>query len=404
MSDKLKNILIGIFTLMAIGITIAIILFLQPSIGDGKKTLKVRFSNVAGINIGTRVSFAGKPIGEVVDIIEVEDARSDIKDSLGRYYFYELKLKVDSSVDVYDTDLVTIQTTGLMGEKSIAIIPKAPKTNEKPNLINDDIIYAQAVDYFENTANQLSFVAEKLEKGINNINFWFENNQSNLTRLVSSLSNITNSLDNQNAAISLTKTLNGFSENMNLLNSSLNELKNNNTISKINEVVDNINVSTANFRNESKNIFTNLNTFFTNLSSQDTTIGKLINSEDMYLKINAMISKTNTMLNDINHYGVLFQYDKGWQRLRTKRANIMQTLSSPKQFKEYFETELDEINMGLYRLSKLIEKANDSKEKHRILNSEAYKRDFASLLREIKSLEDNLNLYNQQFLEDSKND
>jgi phospholipid/cholesterol/gamma-HCH transport system substrate-binding protein len=404
MSDKLKNILIGIFTLMAIAITIVIILFLQPSIGDGKKTLKVRFSNVAGINVGTRVSFAGKPIGEVVDIIEVEDARSDIKDSLGRYYFYELILKVDSSVDVYDTDLVTIQTTGLMGEKSIGIIPKAPKKDERANLINDDIIYAQAVDYFENTANQLSFVAEKLEKGINNLNFWFENNQKSLSKLVSSLSNITNSLDNQNVATSLNKTLTGFSENMNLLNSSLNEIKNSNTISKINEVVDNINVSTTNFRNESKNIFSNLNTLFNNLSSSDTTIGKFINSEDMYLKINALVSKTNTMLNDINHYGILFQYDKGWQRLRTKRANILQSLSSPRQFKEYFETELDEINMGLSRLSKVIERASNSKEKQKILNSEAYKRDFASLLREIKSLEDNLNLYNQQFLEEPKND
>ena len=88
MSDKLKNILIGIFTLMAIGITIAIILFLQPSIGDGKKTLKVRFSNVAGINIGTRVSFAGKPIGEVIKIEEVENARDLPTDGLGRIYYY----------------------------------------------------------------------------------------------------------------------------------------------------------------------------------------------------------------------------------------------------------------------------------------------------------------------------
>ena len=39
MSDKIKNILIGLFTLMAIAITVAIILFLEPSIGDGKKTL-----------------------------------------------------------------------------------------------------------------------------------------------------------------------------------------------------------------------------------------------------------------------------------------------------------------------------------------------------------------------------
>ena len=68
MTDKSKNILIGLFVLMSIIIIIATVLFLQPSIGDGKKTLNVRFSNISGIHIGTRVTLAGKPIGEVEKI------------------------------------------------------------------------------------------------------------------------------------------------------------------------------------------------------------------------------------------------------------------------------------------------------------------------------------------------
>src|SRR3989304_7984515 len=123
MSDKLKNILIGFFALLGIVITICTVLFLKPSIGDGKKILNVKFSNIQGLNIGTRVTFAGKPIGEVIEIKEVKDARKDRKDEFSRYYFYLLKLKVDSSVEVYNSDIVSLQTTGLMGEKSIAINP-----------------------------------------------------------------------------------------------------------------------------------------------------------------------------------------------------------------------------------------------------------------------------------------
>ncbi|NGX35976.1 MAG: hypothetical protein K1000chlam1_00812, partial [Candidatus Anoxychlamydiales bacterium] len=119
MSDKLKNVLIGLFALMGITVIVGVTLFLQPSVGDGKKTLNVRFSNVSGISSGTRVTLAGKPIGEVFRITKVEDARKHKTDEFGRLYFYELKLKVDSSVDVYDTDVIAIQTTGLMGEKSI---------------------------------------------------------------------------------------------------------------------------------------------------------------------------------------------------------------------------------------------------------------------------------------------
>ena len=45
-----------------------IIMFLKPSVGDGKQILYVRFSDVNNIPIGTRVIFAGKPVGEVVAI------------------------------------------------------------------------------------------------------------------------------------------------------------------------------------------------------------------------------------------------------------------------------------------------------------------------------------------------
>jgi phospholipid/cholesterol/gamma-HCH transport system substrate-binding protein len=68
MTDKMKNILIGLFVSAAVTLTIAMILFLDPKIGDGKKTLEVRFSNISGITIGTRVTFAGKPVGEVESI------------------------------------------------------------------------------------------------------------------------------------------------------------------------------------------------------------------------------------------------------------------------------------------------------------------------------------------------
>ena len=105
MSDKLKNILIGLFALMAIMTVVGTVLFLQPSIGDGKKTLNVRFANVAGINIGTRVTFAGKPIGEVKEILKVQDARENRTDDASGIYIYQLTLKVDSSVDVYENDM-----------------------------------------------------------------------------------------------------------------------------------------------------------------------------------------------------------------------------------------------------------------------------------------------------------
>ena len=138
MSNQLKNIMIGIFLIGAISVFVGIVFFLHPSVGDEKQTLYVRFSNINKINVGTRVLFAGKAVGEVTEINQIYHAReTQPSDSLGRLFFYQLTLRVDSNVKVYNTDEISIQTSGLLGEKSIAIVPKAPPKGVTPERLTD---------------------------------------------------------------------------------------------------------------------------------------------------------------------------------------------------------------------------------------------------------------------------
>ena len=65
MNDRVKAFWLGIFIIIGIIITTWLVLFLKPSVGDGKTTLTVRFSNIDKVEEGTRVTFAGKPVGEV---------------------------------------------------------------------------------------------------------------------------------------------------------------------------------------------------------------------------------------------------------------------------------------------------------------------------------------------------
>src|SRR5271167_1550541 len=104
MGKQTKNMLIGLFVILACAVIVWLILFLKPGVGDGKQTLYVRFSTINQINVGTRVLFAGRPVGEVVAVQEIQDARKKpMSDVLGEIYYYQLVLKVDSSVKVYDT-------------------------------------------------------------------------------------------------------------------------------------------------------------------------------------------------------------------------------------------------------------------------------------------------------------
>jgi phospholipid/cholesterol/gamma-HCH transport system substrate-binding protein len=184
MKTKIKNILVGAFVLVAIFALIGVIMFIKPTIGDGKQVLNVRFSDINNLHVGTRVLFAGRPVGEVVTLSEIHDAREEPTDELGRVYFYQLTLKIDSSVRVYNTDEISIQTSGLMGEKSIAITPKAPPKGVTPRLITAQPVYANSVDTFQNAVLEFSELATSMEETFHQISKWVKNHGEELATTV----------------------------------------------------------------------------------------------------------------------------------------------------------------------------------------------------------------------------
>jgi len=395
MTDKMKNILIGLFVTTSVTIVVAMILFLEPKVGDGKKTLRVRFANIAGIVVGTRVAFAGKPVGEVIHIKEIHDAR-DRPDESGRVYFYELILKTDSSVEVYDTDEIAVRSLGLMGEKSVAILPKAGKS---ATLITDEIIYANSVDPLENTFNQMSKVASRIEATVAHVDSWFQENSSRLTTSIEMFNKTVSHLDMAFAALEEKQIIPVLRESADLLNDNLRFLRSSlvddQLLQKIAFLAQNLDEAARSFNLDGAAALRNLNQVTRDISSGKGTMGRLIAGEDFYLHLNSLISKAETMMNDINHYGILFQYDKSWQRSRTKKANFLKALESPKEFRTYFEGEVDAITTSLGRLGELLGRAENADEKTRVSENENFKKQFASLLRSAQSLTDSIKLYNE---------
>jgi phospholipid/cholesterol/gamma-HCH transport system substrate-binding protein len=101
-------------------------------------------------------------------------------------------------------------------------------------------------------------------------------------------------------------------------------------------------------------------------------------------------------MNDVNHYGLLFQYDKKWQKSRIKRANVLKSLDTPQEFRSYFEGEVDNITTSLGRLTELLDLAG--KERYKVATSDKFKQQFGHLLRSVQSLSDSLSLYNQELM------
>lgn len=403
MTDRVKNIFIGLFVLGALAIMVSLVLFLKPTVGDGKKTLAVRFTNITGIGVGTRVTFAGKPIGEVTHIRELPKAREQADDH-GRIYMYQLTLKVDSSVDVYSNDEIAIKTTGLMGEKSISILPKASTLLKPAQLITDQIVYANSTDALEHTFNQVAHAANQLETAIHRFDDWFLDNQAFVTNALKSFDGAMNqvdkllgSIDQEKLVFALKESVSLVGDNMQLLKSSLEDDQ---LLSKIAALAENLDQAVSSFNTDGAQALTNINQISRDIASGSGTVGRLIVGDDCYLRLASLMNKGETLMNDINHYGLLFQYNKQWQKSRTRKANFLKALDSPQEFRNYFEGEVDSMTTSLGRLSELMDRAG-GEEKTQIIKSDAFKYHFANLMRQVQGLTDALRLYNEGLIAES---
>ena len=397
MTERWKNILIGTFVAAALCIVVALVLFLKPSVGDGHKALRVRFTNIAGINKGTRVTYAGKHVGEVATVEEVPNARLD-PDELGRIFSFELTLRIDSSISVFTTDEIAIRTTGLMGERQIAIIPKSPGAGKTPQQVRDQILFANSTDPFDNTLNHMARVATRAESSFALFDEWFQKtaptlltSTQRLTEATQSLISLMGEIRELNLAGSINTAILNFSD-------TLKQVRDEGLISNLNSLVKDAGVSVATLNGDGTLLINHLKQLSGDLAKGTGTFSRFLKGDDFYLRLNSLMSKSETLMNDINHYGLLFQYNKQWQRMRTKKIHLLNALESPQDFKTYFEGEIDSISTSLGRIGSLLERAEEVQEKEKITQSESFKRDFAALLRQVQALNDALKLYNQDLL------
>ena len=396
MIDYVKNTLIGLFVVVAIALLVGIILFLEPSVGDGKKTLIVRFSNINGLYVGTRVMFAGKPVGEVDAIEQITKAREQPTDELGHVYFYQLILHVDSSVEVYNTDEVSVQTSGLLGEKSIAIIPRAPPKGVKPSLISASTpIYAESSDPLESAFIDVSQLAEKVEETLGRVISWIDQNGQELGSAIRTFDDAMAETATALAQVNQSKLLQNldlgarnFSSVMQNIDHSMKQL-----IKE--DLFRNLGITARKMKqvSQSAELLTG------HLAKGKGTVGQLFMEDNTYLLLTAILSKINTLMNDVNHYGVFFNLNKEWQRTRLKQVTQLNALNTPENFRSYFTKEVDLINTSMSRLSMLIDRAENNSEREQIFKTPLFKQDFADLLNRVQALYSNLRLYNEQLME-----
>ena len=399
MGEQTRNMLIGLFVVVACVTIVWLIMFLKPTVGDGKQTLYVRFANINQINIGTRVLFAGKPIGEVVAIKEIAEARKKpLSDVLGEIYYFQLVLKIDSSVHVYDTDEITVQTSGLLGEKSIAIIPKVPPKGIVPKLVGSEPIYAQSVDPIQSAFNELASVSKEVKKTFQMASTWIQKNGDTLGNTISSFGSAMDEIKITVAKINTQALMDDIQTGVQQFTSTLQDIQDSIQQMKAGEVFTNAGVVLDNMKTASLNV----KDITTTIAEGRGSLGKLLIKDDFYLHLSGILNKVDTLMYDINHYGILFHLNKSWQRQRSQQITTLHALDDPKNFKTYFQTEVTDINAAMSRLSILIDKAGQNPSNEKVLGDDQFRKDFRELMHQAEELSNHLKLYNQQLTETAK--
>lgn len=395
MPDQMKNALIGLFVVSALAILGFALMFLHPRTSDEAQLLRVRFANIDKISLGTRVTFAGKPVGEVIKIAEVESPRTE--KYFGDYvYTYELTLAIDSHVHVYNSDEISLRTSGLLGERSVAITPRKPKKGIRLRAVGfEDTLYSTEAGSLEETFAEFNTFAERAEETFDALMDMLEdikqhNVWEHIGKTAENLSDITTALNSPDDWSDMLANMRGFTDKASAL------------VERVTDTWDGVDEAVANAAKASENFVTISNNgkeITQKTAKGQGTMGRLFMNDDLYLRTTSVMSRAETIMDDMNHYGLLYHNDPGWQRLRARRANMMLKLCTPQEFENFFHDEIDMINTSLSRVVHVMSDTITCCPPLDLACDFNFVNLFADLLRRIEGLEENIKLYNEQLMD-----
>ena len=247
----------------------------------------------------------------------------------------------------------------------------------------------------ESAFREFSQVSEKAEDLLDKVTVWIDQNSHEISDTIRSLNDVMTETSITLAKVNKTHlvdeikfAIENFSKTLRGVSSAVNQLNDEGAF-----------VNLAQTLKNAKGMTKALDIIMTHLSEGKGSVGKLLMNDTSYLRFTSILTKVNTLMNDVNQYGVFFNLNKKWQRTRVKQVNFLDALTSPKNFRNYFSREVDLISTSMSRLSMLVEQAEENASKEKLVKSDSFKKDFSDLMRQTQALYDNLRLYNEQLID-----
>lgn len=447
MSEKRQNLFIGLVVAAGIFLAAAFILFIKPHVGDGRKQLRVWFVNIDKINRGTPVTLAGRMIGEVAEIHSITEAREQKVDALGRVYYYELKLRVDSNAQIYTTDAIFMQTSGLLGERNIAIIPKHIINRHEARLADEHSpLCAQSSNSVEEAVAEISQTVVQAQTAVRELGQLVRDNQTNATQALEGIAKATGSVDHfisqlndrdfPTQLVQFLQSTRKFSDQakifvrdlssdevMDSIQGTLKHAKRvlaaldeptrwKNLLKGAESLLDTSRETIAKLNSHDEKVATILSEAekgvaqFQQIGTRGNAIaetwteltrdvkmgrgslGQLLYNDALYLRADALLSKSTTLVGDIGQYGLLFQSNRDWKRVRAQRLAATEKLNDPEAFQAYSKRELATLQTSSARIQTLWQEMQNQPTAQ---NRSEFLKMLSQLVTQLTALQQNLN-------------
>lgn len=354
-------------------------------------------------------------------------------------YPYELVLAIDSSIKIYTSDEISLRTSGLLGDRNIVISPK-PAIGVELTLIPDGgFVYSSPTASMEDTVSSFSALSSKAEIILDQLNEILEASGDDIDGAVIALKD---SLKRFNTSLTSAEDMQLFQtikDGVQALGTAMNKLDENQFFDHISDVFGNLAQTTQALNddggltkaidsisclcdsvsrisdhfediwpsleqgiNDFSEAIGHVRGFTTDLKNRQGNLGKFLNDDGLYLQARGILTKVETLMDDVNHYGVLFHLNRSWQRQRTRRANRLAELCTAQQFRNYFQEELTQIDTSFGRVSMLLDKVDCDPLIASPLNDQQFSSAFSELLRRVQGVEERLQEYNSNLDRDGE--
>ncbi|MEW7277545.1 MlaD family protein [Aquimarina sp. 2201CG1-2-11] len=279
----------GILAICAIALLIFGYTFLKgKNLLENERTFYAVYNNVEGLIASSPVTINGMIVGQVVSI--------DFADAKGNLV---VEFNVDSDFTFSKNSEAKVYGGGLIGGKSLAIIPKYEQGNDAKD--GDTLQGRIEAGLLELVNDRLTPLQEKLEAAI-----------TDADTLLNSVNGILN-VDNKNNLNSIFKDLSATVKNFKVASSSLNSVlsgnqdKLNNTISNLDKMSANLSkvsdsisqINVANLGKKLEKVLISFDKISNDLNSGKGTAGKLLKDNKLYDNLERTSKQLELLLQDL---------------------------------------------------------------------------------------------------------